>query len=509
MLSVTNGGRYERHRVARETGSVAGWLWHELGLPVLLLGSVGGIAWAIRGTGGWDGVDGTIVPGMAWGLLWYYVCWRKGIDARGIALWLGLGIALGGELGYGQYVSWIQGRFEVGEGTVPVSPWLGYLWFTICGIGWAAPGGVFLGWALGGKVSWLRWCVRIGVPLGVGFLGWLLVQMYPGAFFPNYGLDLYVETLDRHLERTVFTNTQNFVVVAWWAGVLLVAVLQRDWATLVMGLLIGGGFGVGFTLSALWCLGYTYAPGYIDWWKMWELHAGFNLGLLYAVALYWTTRQTDRGHALDSTPRVERAPAERRGEWATSIGAALCVFLILMFTFAGGWVWTGILLGLLYVVALCMATWRADEVHGPQGIHEARVRVSWVFSVFLLLFILFHGATSRASVFLGVCSETAVDQYAWPTARLLLFVPFAVLVVGVTVWKMACISRVPSLRPPEPRRLPERMADVVMLIGFVGAITIWPAKIGVLYALFLCVAIFALIRLNRRFDEIDAAGDSG
>jgi hypothetical protein len=327
-------------------------------------------------------------------------------------------------------------------------------------------------------------------------------------FFPNYGLDLYAGELDRHLERTVFTNTQNFVVVAWWAGALLVAVFQRDRATLAMGLLIGGGFGVGFMLAALWCLGYTYAPRYIDWWKMWELNAGFNLGLLYAVALYWTTRQVDKAHGTDGRPRVERAAAGRLGEWATGLGAALSVFLILAFTFAGGWVWTGVLLGLLYVVAVGLASWRAGGVHGPEGIREARVRVSGVFSVFLLLFILLHGATSRASVFLGICSETAVDQYAWPTARLLLFAPFALLVVGATVWRMACVVYAPSLRPPEPKRLPQRVADVVMLIGFVGAITIWPAKIGVLYALFLCGAIFALNRLNRRFDEIDAGRET-
>ena len=38
-------------------------------LPMLLFGSMGAITWAIRGTGGWGGIDGTIVPGMTWGLL--------------------------------------------------------------------------------------------------------------------------------------------------------------------------------------------------------------------------------------------------------------------------------------------------------------------------------------------------------------------------------------------------------------------------------------------------------
>ncbi|MDX1285802.1 MAG: hypothetical protein R3182_12350, partial [Draconibacterium sp.] len=82
-----------------------GFIAKEFVLAALLFGSIGAITWAIRGTAGWGGVDGTIVPGLMWGILWYYLAFRKGIDARGIILWLGLGIALGGELGYGQYTS--------------------------------------------------------------------------------------------------------------------------------------------------------------------------------------------------------------------------------------------------------------------------------------------------------------------------------------------------------------------------------------------------------------------
>ncbi len=107
---------------------------------MLLFASMGAITWAIRGTSGWGGIDGTIVPGMTWGILWWYVCWRRGVDARGVSLWLGLGISLGGELGYGQYVSWIRGSFNVGDETVPIAPWIGYAWFALCGVGWAPRG---------------------------------------------------------------------------------------------------------------------------------------------------------------------------------------------------------------------------------------------------------------------------------------------------------------------------------------------------------------------------------
>lgn len=450
VITVADKATYHRHR---EMGRAV----HDVWLPMLLFGSMGAITWAIRGTSGWGGVEGTIVPGMTWGLLWYYLCYRKGIDARGIPLWLGLGIALGGELGYGQYVSWIQGKFMVGDAIIPVAPWIGYAWFMICGIGWGAPGGILLGWALGTKTSRRRWLVRLLIPLGVGFAGWLLVRACPSLFFPNYNLGLYAGELDRHLTRTVETNTKNFVVVAWSVGALLVAACQRDRATLTIGAIIGGGFGIGFPLAALWCLGYSYAPGYIDWWKMWELNAGFNLGLLYVVALYWATRRVDNAHHPNGDP------------------------------IAGD----------------------TEAVPFP-NLLERRRSISLVLASCLLLFIMFFGASYNVGTLLGLYRDSDVDQYAWPLARVALFAPAAVLILGVTAYKIGRIvwlSRTRTWRGFEVPRLPERMADLMTVIGVVGAATIWPSKIGVLYALFLCIALFALHRLNRHFDDVDSRPD--
>ena len=151
MMNILNKEIYEQHFNSRKIGQ-RNWVY-DLLLPILLFGSIGAIAWAIRGTAGWGGVDGTVLPGLIWGILWYYLAFRNGIDARGIVFWLGLGIALGGELGYGQYVGWIRGIFNVGDETIAIEPWLGYFWLILCGIGWAAPGGILLGWALGDNVS--------------------------------------------------------------------------------------------------------------------------------------------------------------------------------------------------------------------------------------------------------------------------------------------------------------------------------------------------------------------
>ena len=299
MMTIFDEEKYFKHIQFNEKSDNS-W-YYELLLPILLFGSMGAITWAIRGTAGWGGVDGTVVPGLTWGILWFYLCYRKGVDARGIVLWLGLGISIGGELGYGQYTSWIQGVFYAGETTYPISPLIGYLWFFICGIGWAAAGGIILGWILGDSVSKSVWIIRslliiiiLIIMFAWPFIDWLgeqFLKLWPNLLFPNADLGLYSGKLDHHLERTVYTNTQNFAVLVWWLVALLISYFQKDKTTLFTGILIGLGFGLGFMQSAAWCLGYSIAPDYIDWWKVWELNSGFNLGLLYAVAMYWAIRK--------------------------------------------------------------------------------------------------------------------------------------------------------------------------------------------------------------------------
>ncbi len=452
MMIVGDQEKYQRHREARATQTGGLGAFVEVGYAILLFGSVGAITWAIRGSAEWGPIYGTIVPGMTWGLFWYYLCHRKGIDGKSISLWLGLGIAIGGELGYGQYVSWIQGKFYAGDEILPISPWTGYLWFFITGIGWGAPGGIALGWALSGKNTFGRWIARILIPACIGYCGWLLVQTCPWMFFPKYALGIYTGELDHHLSRTVYTNTQNFIVVAWWFGAMLVAVFQRDRSTLTAGSLIGGGFGIGFLQSALWCHGYSYAPGYIDWWKVWELNAGFNLGGLYVLVLYWAIKQVDKNHSTDG---VGIGLAEKRSIKSYRLSN------------------------------LCLAA-----------------------TVFLLLYYTLHGMSARLGSFLGFYATQATDHYAWPLARFWVFIPFAIVVFGATIcnlWKILRSSDASAQRNFGSYRLKERMADLITGMGVVGAVSMWPHKIGVLYALFVFLAIFAYNRINVLFENIDSS----
>ncbi len=503
--------KYEKYYKARVTEESS--IVHELFLPILLFGSIGAIAWAIRGTAGWGGVDGTVIPGLMWGLLWYYLAYRKGIDARGIIFWLGLGIALGGELGYGQYVSWIRGIFYVGKETIAIEPWLGYFWFIMCGIGWAAPGGILLGWALGKHVSTGHWIIRSSILIlllvflfawpCVDWLGEILLKTNSSILFPNADLGIYSTELGKHLNRTVYTNTQNFAVVVWLIIALLEAAFQRDKITIVTGLTIGGGFGLGFMLSALWTLGYGFAPTYIDWWKMWELNSGFNLGVLYAITFYWAIRNIDKTSQSQKAITKETEVRTKQIEWRDTLFLAFGGFLLLFFVGFEYFFWTGLALSLFYFVAMSLTT---IGISNSNLIKERRKNISLIYSIYFLVFMMFHGGSERLGIVFELYSLDEVSQYSWPIKRILFFLPVAIVISCVAIYKMWN-----ALRPNTEQNKLEiftskqsmLIIDLMTVMGFIGVLSIWPAKISVFYALFLVLAIFAFNRIEHRFDLIE------
>ncbi len=505
MMDIINKTKYEQYYKERVTGNHS--IVYGLLLSILLFGSMGAITWGIRGSAGWGGVDGTVLPGIMWGLLWYYLAYRNGLDGRGVILWLGLGIALGGELGYSQYVSWIRGILLVGEAKT-IEPWLGYLWFTLCGIGWAAPGGILLGWALGERVSVRYWIIRsiMLVPLLIILFVWPVVDwlseylllINSGILFPNIEQGLLITGLTKYQGQTLYTNTQTITVVIWWLGALLIAVLQRDKTTLITGLIIGGGFGLGFLQSALWCYGYGFAPNYIDWWKVWELNAGFNLGLLYAVTFYWAIRRKDKTYNT-SSKTVENEERSILVEWRETLFLSFGGSLLIFFVGYEYFFWTGLVLSLFYFVSMCFTTvGDLDSYY----IAERRKNVLLIFSIFFLLFLMFHDGSYSLGVILEIYSTDTVSQYDWPLERYLLFAPVALVLISVAVFKMRQVLQIDDEKTylnNIPTLQPERMIDLMTVMGFIGALSIWPGKVGVLYALFIALAIFAFNRLERQF----------
>ena len=516
-MQISDKNKYNRYLESLRLLSSKHSIIMDLVLPMILFGSMGAISWAIRGTAGWGGVDGTVLPGLMWGLLWYYLSYRKGIDARGIVLWLGLGLALGGELGYGQYVSWIQGIFYLGDKTIAIAPQLGYFWLFLCGIGWAGPGGIILGWALGKTVSKFSWIIRsfmiiillmvLFVSPIIDWLGGYLLQIDPGLLFPFSDLGLYTNDLDKHLSRTLYTNTQNFATVIWWIGALFVAAWQKDRTTLITGMIIGGGFGLGFMQSTIWTLGYSFAPNYIDWWKMWELNAGFNLGVLYAITLYWTTKQVIKAdESLRIIPDKNMIRSQLL-EWQDTLFLAFGGFILLFFVGFEYFFWTGLALSLLYFITMCFTT--VGKLESYQ-ISERRKDVLLIYSVFLLVFLMFHGGSERLGIILNLYSGEAVSQYAWPLERIILFAPVALFITSVAILKFWYIFRLNNQQGQKNNSSSKpslRIIDIITLMGFIGALSIWPEKIGVLYALFIVLAIWAINRLNDYYRRLDENGD--
>lgn len=485
----------------------------EILLAMLLFGSIGAITWAIRGTAGWGGVDGTVVPGLMWAVLWYFLAFRKGLDARGIVLWLGLGLAIGGELGYGQYVSWVRGNFYVGDGTIAIEPWLGYFWFAMCGIGWAAPGGVILGWALGKRVSTGAWVARV-ITLAIllvllfawpvmDWLGEMLLKTQSSIIFPNADLGIYTAELGKHLSSTVYTNTQNFAVVVWWIMALILALFQRDKTTVITGLILGGGFGLGFMQSAMWVLGYVIAPDYIDWWKMWELNAGFNLGVLYALAFYWAIRHFDKAHHSETKTANHILSRTKRMEWHDTLFLASAGFVLLFFVGFEYFFWTSLALSFFYFIAMCFTT-----VGGLASnvIEERRKRIMLIYSIFYLLFLMFHGGSERFGIVFELYALDEVSQYSWPINRILVFVPIAIFITSIAIYHMWKVFQAEEKSGNLLiSKLPLRIIDLMVIMGSIGILSIWPAKISVFYGLFLVLAVFAFNRLEYLLKKVDLA----
>jgi hypothetical protein len=335
----------------------------------------------------------------------------------------------------------------------------------------------------------------------VDWLGVYLLKSNSAVLFPNADLGIYTADLGKHLSRTVYTNTQNFAVVVWWVGALLMAAWQRDRTTLITGLIIGGGFGLGFMQSALWVLGYGLAPNYIDWWKMWELNSGFNLGVLYAITLYWAIRRVDKvNHSDINITSFNENVQSKSHEWRDTLFLATSGFLLLFFVGFEYFFWTGLALCLFYFISMCLTTKGSlNSYH----IAERRKNISLTFSIFLLVFLMLHGGSERLGIVLELYSEDAVSQYSWPVERILLFAPGALLVTSITVYKILHILR-PDGRQNLENNIPYlqsvRIIDLMTGMGFIGALSIWPSKVSTFYALFLMFAIFAFNRLERRFN---------
>jgi hypothetical protein len=172
------------------------------------------------------------------------------------------------------------------------------------------------------------------------------------------------------------------------------------------------------------------------------------------------------------------------------------------------------------VVALHWATREVDKVHNPDGtpvaapetaikpgIRQEKYRgICLILTAASLLYILFRGGSCLIGGLLGFYDPSKIDQYSWPTARISIFAPIAVLIVGVAFTKMRRHVRLAQAQDSqtfEVANLHEKTTSLMVAITVVGVATIWPSKIGVLYAALLWVAVFAMNRLGYHYDRVD------
>ena len=438
-------------------GTKAQRFYTDIFYPALLFGCVGAITWAIRGTGGWGGFDGTIVPGMLLGITWYYLSYLRGIDARSTVFWPGFGMSLGGMLGYGLFVSWIQGMFGVFPGEyISISPWYGALWFALCGMAWGGITGIFLGWALGQKkVSSIIWIKRFLFLGGGALAGWIITLLAPTLFFPKYSEEFYTPDKCYYcVSRLYSTNQVIIVYIGAWLGLLLEAYLEKDRDTLLCGAVMGLVYGPAYLISALWVLMYSEAPGYTDWWKVWELTSGLFMGFLYFGLFYYYQKRLNKAED-EKTADPENTKA------------------------------------------------KMDEISIQTAKPKKWANISFLFGVFFFFVITWYGSTSRMGAFLGFYDVNEVNQYGFPIPRIYLFLSGLMIIL---IWMARALIK--QVKSPSADYFPvtdihTKMLRTLLFIGFIGSVTIWPASIEILYVLTIAGAVLAHNHLQQQYPIIE------
>ncbi|MHA1147550.1 MAG: hypothetical protein ACTSR8_04845 [Promethearchaeota archaeon] len=461
MIKIYDQDVYKNYRENKAKLTKFQVLLNELLIPCLIFGSLGAITWAIRGTSGWGGFDGALVPGFTYALLIYYFLYKRGIDARSIVFWLGLGIAVGGMWGYGQYVSWIQGTFYVNgvENTRSISPTIGYLWFWLCGATWGGVGGIFLGWALGKNATLRTWLKRIIIPLILAISGYILILIIPSVFLPFYEQGIYSDGSCTDCNRTYDTNVTTFIAVMWWVGALITATSEKDKDTFKYGLIMGIGFGIAFMISAIWTLGYVIAPEFTDWWKVWECFMGFFGGIILVYVLFLIQKGIDQNYDQNGV-LIENLDDK--------ISTEDKVLRLQIFPYA------------------------KEEYQTTS--------LSLSLSVLIWIAILHYGMTYMLGVNLGLYSNDTSDQYELPLGRMILVLVGAVLLFIWFAHRYHKIIKTPkneAINLYNILDLDQKVFLGIVYIGFVGFITIWPSNIWILYISFSILSIIGYILLEK------------
>nr|MDO8109289.1 hypothetical protein [Candidatus Sigynarchaeota archaeon] len=260
-------------------------------LPIVLMSTFGAFFWAIRGTGGYGGSMGGVFAGLGWASCWYYLS-RGKASSPFASGWIFaaciLGFAVGGSHGYGQFLQWINGVFNLTSSiTVPVDPFHGFAWLAWCGLTWGGTAGIFIAWtSTYQKASMKEWIFRAIFGIGGIFAGIGIFLAFPGIALPLYDLGYYANfTTCPSCARTVSTALGAMALNGFFIGLLVNEALHRRKAGILLAGIIGAGFAIAFVGGTGWFLAGTWFPGQTAW-KSWEMTIGFGGGTSIGVA-HW------------------------------------------------------------------------------------------------------------------------------------------------------------------------------------------------------------------------------
>ncbi|MEO8520110.1 MAG: hypothetical protein ABI603_02040 [Acidobacteriota bacterium] len=289
-----------RGHLLKETGILPDYDAADYLRITLIMGLMGAFFWAIRGTRGFGGESGGTLAGLGWASLWLAFSHLRGDGARrpyGSAWMLAaivLGVAAGGLTGYGVYISWLNGVYQMNGNEVArgIAPWTGYVMLFICGIHWGGVTGSFMAWAGPAKpVGWRVWVARILAGAGGGAFAAMLVGWFPSVFLPFYNEGYYQIDAYATSARAMRSATTIAQHVGPFLGFLSVELARRDWRAVKVMLVMAFGFAIPFAAGGYWHTLRGAGPD-IDWWKNWEMTIGLGGGLAFGLAFYLFNRPT-------------------------------------------------------------------------------------------------------------------------------------------------------------------------------------------------------------------------
>ena len=315
-------------------------LAHDLVLPTVLFGALGGMSWAVRGSAGFGSMKGCIFAGVLWGVAWWFISREPGARqsrryASGwIVLALMIGVGVAGERGWMQWRSFFNERLytDYGKGEfIPIDRSYGFLWLFLAGIPWAGLGACLLAWCGTGRPTraW-QWAVRIGCGFAGAYLLAFLLKMFPGFFLPLYDTlesRYHLTPEDAGFSKNIFKiardTREGLTHLGFYLGFLAFEVGRRDWKNVTLILTVGLVNGACWSLLQNWQWADKVWPGVsFNWWRCWESSGGISIGVAYGIAYFLVNRRMSEQEIARRNTRL--AGDAGSGEWlAVYLGLVL------------------------------------------------------------------------------------------------------------------------------------------------------------------------------------------